>query len=255
MADQQRIHPVPDADPERSPRPTAPLVPRGSFRSEKGDPEQPTPFPAPLRRTIPYSPSKPPKKRSCCGRCVCCTCCFLFFLIVAIAASAGILYLVFRPKIPKYSVDSLRITQLNLDNANSLSATFNVNITARNPNKKIGIYYEGGSNLSVFYAGTKLCEGSLPKFYQGHRNTTVLSVDLSGQTDNASGLMQSLQAQQQTGTIPLNLRVKVPVKLKVGKLKLMKWKFLVKCRVNVDSLRQDNVIRVRDSSCKFRFRL
>lgn len=261
MADHQRIHPVADVDPARSPQPTAPLVPRGSFRSEKGDPEQQReaeqpPFPPPLRRTIPYSPSKPPKKRrSCCRRCLCCTCCFLFFLIVAVAASAGILYLVFRPKIPKYSVDSMRITQLNLNNDNSLSATFNVNITARNPNKKIGIYYEGGSNLSVFYTGTKLCEGSLPKFYQGHRNTTVLSVTLAGQTENASGLLQSLQAQQQTGTIPLNLRVKVPVRLKVGKLKLMKWKFLVKCRVNVDSLSQDNVIRIRDSSCKFRFRL
>ncbi|ONI20208.1 hypothetical protein PRUPE_2G003300 [Prunus persica] len=78
----------------------------------------------------------------------------------------------------------------------SLSATFDVSITARNPNKKIGIYYEGGSRLNVWYTGTKLCEGGLPKFYQGHRNTTQLVVQLIGQNPDASGLLSTLQQQQ-----------------------------------------------------------
>lgn len=148
----------------------------------------------------------------------------------------------------------MRITQFNLNNDNSLFATFDVSITARNPNEKIGIYYESGSHLSVYFTGTKLCEGSLPKFYQGHRNTTVMNLTLTGQAQDATGLLQSLQAQQQTGSIPLNLTVKVPVRLKLGGLKLMKWKFLVRCRLNVDSLGEDNMIRIRDSSCNFRFR-
>jgi hypothetical protein len=176
--------------------------------------------------------------------------------LIILAILAAIIYFVFQPKIPKYSVDSMRITQFNLGNDNSLSAAFDVNITARNPNKKIGIYYESGSRLSVWYTSTKLCEGSLPKFYQGHQNTTLLSLTLVGQTQDATGLLQSLQSeQQQTGSIPLDLRVRVPVRLKLGKLKLMKWKFLVKCRLTVDSLAADNVIRIRDSKCKFRFRL
>lgn len=129
-----------------------------------------------------------------------------------------------------------------------------MNITARNPNKRIGIYYEGGRRTSVWYTGTKLCEGSWPKFYQGHKNTTVLDLTLTGQSINVGDLLGTLQEQQLTGRIPLNVRVKVPVRIKLGKLKLMKWKFLVKCRVVVDSLAADNVIRIRDRSCKFRFR-
>ncbi|CAN4078451.1 unnamed protein product [Withania somnifera] len=259
MADHQRIHPVPE--PEQEPpvqKPTVPLVPKGSFGSDDGDPEKQQ-EPVPLRRrTISYYPPlKPPKKRCCsCKRCLCWTCCLLLFLIIIIAALAAAFYFVFQPKIPNYSVDSMRITQFNFNNDMSLLfATFNVNITARNPNKKIGIYYESGSHLSVWYTGVTLCEGSLPRFYQGHQNITVLSLDLSGQTQNATGLLQALQVDQQRGSIPLNLRAKVPVKLKIGKLKLMKWKFLVKCRLDVDRLSANNAIRIRNSDCKFGFRL
>ncbi|KAL8532239.1 hypothetical protein ACS0TY_008734 [Phlomoides rotata] len=256
MADHQRIHPVQDPDLVDVPlsKTTAPLVGRGSFRSDNGDPERQQR--APPRRTIPYAPTKAPKrKRSCFVRCLCWTLALIFIFILIIAILAAVVYFVFQPKVPKYSVDAMRIIQFTPGNDNTLSATFNVNITARNPNKKIGIYYEGGSHLSVWYTGTKLCEGSLPKFYQGHRNTTALSLVLAGQTRDASGLLQSLQAQQQTGNIPLNLRAKVPVRIKLGKLKLMKWKFLVKCKLNVDSLTANNAIRIRNSSCKFRFRL
>ncbi|VFQ99753.1 unnamed protein product [Cuscuta campestris] len=259
-ADHQKIHPV-HVELENTPKPTAPLVPPGSFRSEKGNPE--TQHVVSVQPPYPQPPPPPPpaavirKRRSCCRRCLCWTCCSLLLAVLAVAVSAAVLFLVFRPKLPKYSVDSLTISQLSLspDN-NTLSAAFRVSITARNPNKKIGIYYRSGSRLRVAYAGTDLCEGPFPEFYQGHRNTTVVNVALTGQTTDASGLLRSMQTQQQTeGIVPLDLRAKVPVRVKIGKLKMMKWKFLVKCRVGVDSLSQVNVIRVRSSKCKFRFRL
>ncbi|PKI54440.1 NDR1/HIN1-like protein 6 [Punica granatum] len=252
MADHQRIHPVQDPELAQPQTPTDPLVPRGSSRSDKGDPIEYQP----LRRTLPVVHSKPPKRRSCCCRFLCWTLSILLLLVIAVGVTAGILYLVFRPKLPKYSIDGLRITQFNLSNDDSLYATFSVNITARNPNKKVGIYYEGGSRITVSYTGSQLCEGALPKFYQGHRNTTVLQVPLTGQTQNASALLLSLQQQQQqTGVIPLNLRVRQPVRIKLGKLKLPKLKFSVRCRLDVDSLSAQNVIRITSSSCKFRFRL
>ncbi|KAA8532126.1 hypothetical protein F0562_006732 [Nyssa sinensis] len=115
--------------------PTVPLVPRGASKSDKGDPVEH--YPA-IHRTIPVAYSKPPKKRSCFCRCLCWTVCLLILQIIVIAVFAGIIFLVFQPKLPKYSVDSLRITQFNLTNDMNLNATFNVNITATNPNKKIG---------------------------------------------------------------------------------------------------------------------
>lgn len=180
----------------------------------------------------------------------------IILTVVAIGITIGILFLVFKPKFPKYSVDKLQVAQFNLSNDGSLSATFDVTITARNPNEKIGLYYESGSSIGVSYDGTQLCEGALPKFYQGHENTTQLVVALSGQTQNATSLLSSLQQQQQqTGHVPLNLRVDQPIKIKLGQLKLPKLKFRVKCTLKVDSVAANDVISIQDSSCKFKLRL
>lgn len=258
MADHQKIHPVLDRDVE-APHAAAevPLVPRGASKSDRSDPaDQQGKYPPLQRRTFPVMHSPPPihKKRSCCRRCLCWTVCLLVLQVVVIAITGGIIYLVFRPKLPKYSVDQLQITQFNVStDQTSLYATFDVSITARNPNKKIGIYYEGGSRLSVWYTRTKLCEGALPKFYQGHRNTTQLLVQLTGQNQDASSLLAALQQQQQqTGNVPLTLRVRQPVKIKLGSFKLPKIFFVVRCRLVVDSLSENNDITIQSSSCKFR---
>ncbi|KAJ1386979.1 Late embryogenesis abundant protein [Sesbania bispinosa] len=258
MADHQKIHPVHDV--ESPQQPSAPLVPRNMSKSDSGDPENvehhPS-IPPSQQNTLPLMNPKPPKKRrSCCCKFLCWIISILLILIVAIGITIGILFLVFRPKLPKYSVDELRVTQFDLSDNNSLSVTFNLTITARNPNKKIGIDYRGGSHISAWYNDTKLCQGSLPKFYQGHRNITVLSIPLTGQTQDATGLRNSLQQQLQvTGNVPLNLKVKQPVRIKLGKLKLFKINFRVRCRIVVDNLSANNSIRIRSSSCKFRFRL
>ncbi|XP_022727929.1 NDR1/HIN1-like protein 6 [Durio zibethinus] len=254
MTDQQKIHPVPDVEASPQTSPTAPLMVQSSSKSDRGNPVEEYP---PPHRNFPVVHSKTPKKRSCCCRCLCWTVSLLLLLIVILGIIVGILFLVFRPKLPKYSIDSLEITQFNLSSVDSsLSATFDVTITARNPNKRIGIYYEGGSRLTVWYTETKLCEGSIPKFYQGHRNTTMLVLPLSGQIQNGTGLLTTLQQQQQeTGNIPLRLRVKQPVRIKLGKLKLMKMKFSVRCRLVVDALSANNAISIQSSSCKFRLRL
>ncbi|KAE8711018.1 putative aquaporin TIP-type alpha [Hibiscus syriacus] len=137
----------------------------------------------------------------------------------------------------------------------TLYARFDVKITANNPNKKIGIYYEKGGRLSVWYTNTKLCEGSLPKFYQGHQNITKLDVVLTGQAESGSTLMSALQQQQQTGQIPLDLKVHAPVAVKLGKLKMRKVKILGECKLTVDSLSANNIISIKASNCKFRLKL
>ena len=263
MADNQKIYPEVHDVESPVPQPSAPLVQRNMSKSDKGDPgllEQhppPPPPPLPQHNLHVMQQSKPPKKRrSCCCRFLCWLISILLILIVAIGITIGILFLVFRPKLPKYSIDEIGVTKFDLANNNSLSVTFNLTITARNPNKRIGIDYRGGSHISAWYNDTKLCEGSLPKFYQGHHNTTVLNIPLSGQTQDASGLRDALLQQlQQNGNVPLRLRAKQPVRIKLGKLKLPKVTFRVRCRIVVDSLNSNNSIRIRSSSCKFRLRL
>lgn len=137
----------------------------------------------------------------------------------------------------------------------SLYAKFNVRITAVNPNEKIGIYYEKGSHLSVWYKNTQLCKGSLPKFYQGHQNKTVLDVALTGQSQYGNTLMSAIQEAAQTGRIPLDLKIEVPVSVKLGKLKLRKVRILGDCLLIVDSLSANSLVRIKASTCKFGLKL
>ncbi|XP_054799385.1 NDR1/HIN1-like protein 6 [Prosopis cineraria] len=253
---QKRIHPLTDVEaPPRSPSPTQPLFPKNTSKSSDDHHRSPSPQQLP-QRTFPVSHSKPPKrKRSCLCKFLCWIFSLLLILIVAVGITVGIIYLVFRPKFPKFSIDQLQVVEFNLTgtDSNNLSATFDARITATNPNKKIGIYYEGGSRIESWYEETKLAIGSFPKFYQGHRNTTSLSVLMTGQTQDASGLFTRLQQQQQeTGNIPLRLKVKQPVRVKLGKLKLFKVKFRVRCTLIVDSLTSQDGIKIQSSSCKFR---
>lgn len=243
MGEQQRIYPIVDL--EAAPR--APLVPRGVFRSEKGDPVH-------YNASVPEIRPVPPK-RSCCCKCLCWTISILILLLISIGITCGILYYIFRPKVPNYAIDKLKITKFGLNYDATLYAEFHVRITARNPNEKIGIFYEKGGQLSVWFTDTQLCEGYLPRFYQGHRNTTVLDVTLSGETESGGTLMKALQEQQQTGSIPLDLKVDVPVAVKVGKLKLKKVRFLVGCNLVVDSLTANNLISIKTSNCRFNLNL
>ncbi|KAL6524625.1 hypothetical protein OROHE_016296 [Orobanche hederae] len=228
MMDQQRIHPV--AGDMKAPPHTRPSTPQDSFEAKEGD----------LGCTITATPP---------------ALSLLILLLIILGATAGIMYFVFQPKLPKYSVGNLRISDLTLNFDMSLYARFNIRITASNPNKMIGIYYEEGSHLSVWYKKTNLCQGSLPRFYQGHHNKTLLNIGLIGQNQYGRTLLEALQEEQQTGRIPLDLKIDVPFRIKLGKLKLKKVRILGTCVVIVDRLSTNSFIEIKSSNCNFGLKL
>ncbi|KAM7266996.1 hypothetical protein ACFE04_009162 [Oxalis oulophora] len=209
-------------------------------------------------RAIPLTQTRQTERRSCSFcKCICWTLSLLFLLLIMLAATVGILYHIFQPKVPNYSVDNFSITDLRLNFDMTLYAAFGVNITANNPNNKIGIYYKKGGKLSVWYNNTKLCNGPLPTFYQGHQNTTKLNVFLTGKTNSGTGstLMSALMVQQQTGEIPLDLKVRAPVAIKLGNLKLREVWISGHCSLVVDSLNTNQKISIKASNCSFRLKL
>nr|ABK25808.1 unknown [Picea sitchensis] len=251
MADKQRVHPrtkdlEKNAGEYENQKGSSPLVPKSSLESGKNRVYPPPGGQMrdhyqrdqviPTHQTPRYH-SRPPKRRNSCCRCLCCTICFLFALVAIIVIACGILYLVFQPRIPKYSVDGIRITNFSINADLSTNCQFTVNVRARNPNKKIGIYYLDNSHLAVSYMGTELCTGTLPVFYQGHKNTTVLDVALSRTGARlTSAVVSTLKEQQQKASVPLNLKADVPVKIKLGNLKSMKIKVRVRWDLVVDRL-------------------
>lgn len=185
-------------------------------------------------------------RRSCCCCCLAWTAALLLFLLVALAAAAGILYLIFKPKIPKYSVDGLAVKGFNLSTAAAaatLSPEFDVTVRADNPNEKIGIYYRSGSSITVSYDAVSLCQGVWPTFYQGKRNVTVFETSLTGSGIRLSDAMQeALVTAQRRGEVPLEIDLKVPVRVKFGAVTTSTITVNVWCDVTVDKLTADSKI-------------
>ncbi|XP_052186227.1 NDR1/HIN1-like protein 13 [Diospyros lotus] len=203
------------------------------------------PPPENARRMKNYSRRNP--RRSCCCRCLCWTLGLLALFLVLLAATAGILYLVFRPESPKYSVEDVAVRGFNLSSASTVSPKFDVTIRARNPNNKIGIYYEKESSVEVYYSDVRLCNGALPAFYQPSNNLTVLVTNLEGSNVIlSSGVHSALVNDQEKGKVPLRVRVKAPVKLKIGAVKTWTITVKVKCDVAVDSLTTSSKILSKD---------
>ncbi|XP_065868398.1 NDR1/HIN1-like protein 13 [Euphorbia lathyris] len=178
-----------------------------------------------------------PRRSSCC----CCLCWFLGILVTLIllaGIAAGVLYLVFKPEAPKYSIDSISIKDFNLTSSGPYSPEFDVTVRADNGNDKIGIDYRSGSSVDVFYKDVRLSYGKLPVFYQGTNNVTVFKTVLkeSGIELTSSVHKALLVDSQIKKTVPFGVKLRAPVKLKVGSVKTWTITVKVNCDVTKDSL-------------------
>ncbi|KAL5977550.1 hypothetical protein ACLOJK_024933 [Asimina triloba] len=203
----------------------------------------------------PRGHQKSRRSRSCC-RCISWTLGLLVLLVILVGIAAGVLYLVFRPKNPSYSIEDLSIKGLNLSRSSNqsslmLSPEFNVTVSAENPNGKISIYYEKGSSASVSYSGVELCNGVLPVFYQGSKNVTVFQTALTGNGVVLSATKRgALVANQQGGNIPLEVDLRVPVKVKFEVVKTWTLTFKVGCDLTVDELTEN--AKIVSKACRVR---
>ncbi|TYH70324.1 hypothetical protein ES332_D05G109800v1 [Gossypium tomentosum] len=118
--------------------------------------------------------SKRKRRRSTSRSCCCCLLTTILALLLAAAIAAAVIYFVFKPESPNYSVESVAIKGFNLTSPSPLSPEFNVTVRAHNPNDKIGIYYEKGSSVKVYYGDINLCNGALPVFFQPTNNVNVV---------------------------------------------------------------------------------
>ncbi|KAF2300083.1 hypothetical protein GH714_008102 [Hevea brasiliensis] len=229
-----------------APLPEKPIPPPGTYVIKiPKDQVYRVPPPENAKRYEKLSRKKPSR-----SACRCCFCWFLgliLTLIILAGIAAGVLYLVFRPKAPKYSIDSLSIKGFNLSSSAPLAPEFDVTVRADNPNKKIGIDYRSGSSVNIYYNDVRLCNGKLPVFYQPSNNVTVFLTSLKGSgIELTSAVHKALIDGENKGTLPFSLKLRAPVKIKVGSVKTWTITVKVKCDVTVDKLTANAKIVSKD---------
>ncbi|CAL5098189.1 unnamed protein product [Urochloa decumbens] len=143
----------------------------------------------------------------------------LLGLALIVAIIALIVYLVLRPTHPRFFLQDASLRQLDLSNGSSnlLSTTLQVTVASRNPNDRVGVYYD---RLDV-YASYKYQQitvaASLPPVYQGHGDVDVWSPVLAGPSvPFAPYLADALQQDCQAGYLILQVKIDGRVRWKVG---------------------------------------
>lgn len=190
-------------------------------------------------------------RRGSCRRCCCTVVALLLLLLLSASLLAAVFYFVARPRSPRYAVISVSVRGFNLTAARPISPELTVGIRADNPNKAIGIYYRAGSSVVAAYDEVELARGALPVLYQGTRNVTELTVNLT-----ASGLLLAgdvrggLSSAQRIGNVPLDLDVTAPVRVRAWGVRSWTIKVRVKCKVGLNKLAEDaNTV---SSKCRVR---
>lgn len=229
------------------PSPEKPVPPPGTYVIQiPKDQVYRVPPPENSRRYQQYANRK--DRRSRCRSCLCWLLGIIAVLIVLVGVAAAVLYLVFRPESPRYSVESFAIKGINVSSpATAISPAIDATVRAENPNDKIGIYYGKGGSASVYYSDVELCNDVMPAFYQPSNNVTVLKTALKGPgIVLTSSVKRTLRNGVQQGKVPLKLKVKIPVRIKLGSVKTWTIPVRVRCDVTVDKLTEKAKIVSKD---------
>ncbi|XP_072995157.1 NDR1/HIN1-like protein 13 [Typha latifolia] len=159
-------------------------------------------------------------------------CASVLFFLFAAAFLLFLLYLALRPHRPRFHVSTFSATGLS---SSSPAPTFNTQISIRNPNEKIGMYF-GPIAGSVYYLDEPVgpAEALAGAFYQPPKNTTTIGGTLGGgQVGEVAAA--GMAADQTAGAVAFRIELSSTVRFKVSTWDTHRHKMHVSCGVKVGS--------------------
>ncbi|KAH7663545.1 Late embryogenesis abundant protein LEA-2 subgroup domain-containing protein [Dioscorea alata] len=189
-----------------------------------------------------YGPAIPPSRthrsvgRGGCD-CCCFPCClittllkFIFSIIITLGIIVLILWLILRPNEIKPYVETATLSTFNLStNTNNNSTNFltynlTMDLSIRNPNKRISFYYDY-IETQALYDDSRIGFKILDPFYQGKKNTTVLHPEFSSRTAVlGDSVVTTYKREKGEGFFYVNVKVYTRMRLKVWLFKIHGFK-------------------------------
>ncbi|XP_057961823.1 NDR1/HIN1-like protein 26 [Malania oleifera] len=144
--------------------------------------------------------------------------CTIFLgLLLLLGIITFILWLSLRPHRPRFHIHEFSVPGLGQQNGFE-NAEITFNVTARNANQDIGVYYDAMDG-SVYYKDQGV--GSTPllfPFYQESKNTTVVTGELSGATLNVnSQRWTEFQSDRAKGTVVFRLEISSTIRFRISR--------------------------------------
>ncbi|KAL1211109.1 NDR1/HIN1-like protein 2 [Cardamine amara subsp. amara] len=172
----------------------------------------------------------------CCGACLLnLVCSILIGIAVCLVIIALILWFTPRPNAVQFQVPEANLTRFDLDTQNNnLHYNLSLNFVIRNPNRRLGIHYDQ-LEARGFYGDQRFAAVSLPSFYQGHKNTTVVGMEFNGQrlVLLGGGGRKDLTDDQKSGIYRIDVKLRFKIRFKFGFLNSWAFKPKIKCHLKV----------------------
>ncbi|KAL3850263.1 hypothetical protein ACJIZ3_012145 [Penstemon smallii] len=154
----------------------------------------------------------------------------LLGFIILILFIILLIYLILRPTKPHFVLQDATVYGFNLSSPNLLTTNIQITISSRNPNERIGIYYDRVDVYASYHSQQITLPTLLPPTYQGHKDIAVWSPFLNGDTvPVAPYLAVSLNQDQFAGTVLVNIKIDGRIRWKVGTFVSGKYHLFVNC--------------------------
>ena len=159
-----------------------------------------------------------------------CSCLTVFLLLAGITVL--VLWLVYRPYKPRFTVVGAAIYGLNATGPPLMSTTMQFTIFIRNPNRRVSIYYD---KLSAFvsYKNQAITQPVvLPPLYLEKHSTVSLSPVIGGSLVPVSlEVTNGLAMDEQYGLVNLKLIILGRIRWKAGAIKTAHYSMYVRCDI------------------------
>lgn len=156
----------------------------------------------------------------------------LAFLVFLVLLTILVVWLVLRPTKPKFYLQDATVTFFNASDEvpNLISVSIQVVIATRNPNGRVGVYYDRLDVHAAYMSQQITPPTSLPPTYQGHKDLLLWSPFLCGvNVPIAPYLAASLAQDKSDGLLVLRVKILGRVRWKVGSWTSNRYRLAIDC--------------------------
>lgn len=184
-------------------------------------------------------------RRCCAGLLI-----FNFILLITFL----IIWAILQPSKPRFILQDVTVYDFNTSVPNFLTSNFQVTISSRNPNDKIGVYYDRLDVYANYHNQQITFRTGIPPTYQGHKETEVWSPFVYGTLVSIAPYNSlSLSQDQSTGSVLVLFKMDGRVRWKVGTFISGRYHFYVRCPayINLGEGPKTNGIIVGNNAVKY----
>ncbi|KAG5043953.1 hypothetical protein AAZX31_03G181300 [Glycine max] len=209
-------------------------------------------------------PAEQPRNRHHHGRsCCCCLFGILWKILVALIVLVGLVFLIFwlvvQPRSFKFHVTEADLTQFDYyTNNNTLHYNMVLNFTARNPNKKLSIYYDKVEALA-FYEDARFANYDvithMNSFRQYKKSTSPMSAVFSGKKVLMlnSEQVSKLNQDKSDGVYDIYVKLNFRIRFRLGDSISGNLKPKVKCHLKVPFSKSGTFTLFETTKCSVHF--